>query len=271
MQIFDLWENNIPYYDGGEIPKLTYYKASQKKGRGAVIICPGGAYAIRSPHEGEGYAAFLNKEGLDAFVLDYRVAPSKYPAALCDARRAIRFVRHNAERFGIDPEKIAIMGSSAGGHLAAHAASYIGEISGEACDEIDRESYVPNAQILCYPVIDFEGHAGSYENLLGEKLDSLRESVTPLNIVTKSAPPAYMWHTSSDETVDVCNTYRYAERLKKLDVPVEMHIYPVGPHGIGLATEDTPNRPDGASSFVPHVQTWSALLIKWLCLYGFFN
>ncbi len=260
---FNLWDGEIPYYIGGEKPSLSYHKAAVKYGRGAVIICPGGGYSGRAPHEGEGYANYLNCKGLDAFVLNYRVAPNTYPAALSDARRAIRFVRHNAEKFGIDPEKIAIMGSSAGGHLAAHASTYIGELSGEACDEIDRESYVPNAQILCYPVIDKEGHRGSFKNLLGEKIEELSESVTPTNLAGEKTPPAFIWHTADDSCVDVKNTYRYVTRLRELLVPAELHIFPYGAHGLGLA--NNPEHPN------PHVMPWSELMTEWLRLYGFLN
>lgn len=260
---FDLWENGIPYYIGGEIPTITYYPAKEKLGRGTVIICPGGAYFGRADHEGAGYAEFLNSNGLDAFVLNYRVAPNKYPAALSDARRAIRFVRHRAAKFGIDPTKIAIMGSSAGGHLAAHASTYIGTLDSEVGDETDSESYAPNAQILCYPVIDKDGHLGSYENLLGDKLGELFADVTPTNLASKETPPAFIWHTSNDEIVDVKNTYRYVTRLSELAVPTELHIFPYGRHGLGLA--------EAADRLVPHVAVWSELLIKWLGLFGFYN
>lgn len=263
-EAFNLWEEGrIPYFIGGEIPTLTYYKTEKKLGRGAVIICPGGGYSARAPHEGQGYAEFLNCRGLDSFVLDYRVAPNKYPAALSDARRAIRFVRHNAEKFGIDPDKIAIMGSSAGGHLAAHASTYIGELSEESGDEIDNECYVPNGQILCYPVIDKEGHLGSYKNLLGEKLEQLCDSVIPYNLASEKAPPAFIWHTASDSCVDVKNTYRYATRLRELCISSEVHIFPYGKHGLGLA--NTVTRAE------PHVSSWTELLIAWLELYGFFD
>lgn len=262
-EIFNLWENEIPYFIGGEAPTITYYKAQRKLGRGTVVVCPGGGYSGRAAHEGGCYAEYLNSRGLDAFVLDYRVAPNKYPAALSDARRAIRFVRHNAEKFGIDPDKIAIMGSSAGGHLAAHASTYIGELSEEVGDEIDRESYIPNGQILCYPVIDKEGHLGSYQNLLGEKLDELWASVTPYNLASEKTPPAFIWHTADDSCVDVKNTYRYATRLRELLVPSELHVFPHGKHGLGLANAPWIEE--------PHVTPWSELMISWLELYGFFD
>ena len=278
FETFKLWEGEIPYYIGGEIPSLTYYKTTVKKGRGTVIICPGGGYGVRAPHEGQGYADYLMSEGLDAFVLDYRVKPNRYPAALSDARRAIRFVRYNAEKFGINPDKIAIMGSSAGGHLAAHAATFVGELEGECGDEIDSVSAIPNGQILCYPVLDIEGHRGSYNNLLAEKIDELCDKVTPRFLATKDAPPAYMWHTSSDLGVNVCNTYRYATKLKELGIPVEMHVYPVGDHGLGLADRTDPflgAHPEflrgGRINAAPHVKTWAPLLVRWLKLFGFFN
>lgn len=262
-EVFNLWEEKIPYYTEGEIPTLTYYNTSNKLGRGTVILCPGGGYSRRAPHEGQEYAEFLNCKGLDAFVLDYRVAPNRYPAALSDARRAIRFVRHNAERFGIDPNKIAIMGSSAGGHLAAHASTYIGELSEEVMDEIDRESYIPNAQILCYPVIDKKGHFGSYKNLLDDKIDELSDSTTPTNLASEKTPPAFIWHTAADNVVDVCNTYRYVTRLRELLIPTELHVFPFGKHGLGLA--NSPQR------VAPHVMPWSELMIKWLELYEYFD
>lgn len=264
-EIFNLWEGDIPYYTDGEKPWITYYPSPIKIGKGTVIICPGGGYAMRcSSYEGKDYAEFLNCQGLDAFVLEYRVAPNLYPAALADARRAIRFVRHNAEKFGINPDKIAIMGSSAGGHLAAHAATYVGELSEEAGDEIDRESYVPNGQILCYPVLDIEGHRGSYVNLLTEeKCDELADSVTPRMLATKSTPPAFIWHTADDEIVNVNNVYRYAARLRELSVPSEVHVFPFGKHGHALARV-----PEKAN---PHIAIWGELLIRWLRLFGFFD
>ncbi len=258
-----LWDGEIPYFIGGEEPMLTYYPSPVKSGRGTVVICPGGAYRMRAGHEGKDYAEFLNCMGLDAFVLDYRVAPNRYPAALCDARRAIRFVRYNAEKFGVNPDKIAIMGSSAGGHLAAHASTYIGEFDGEAHDEIDKTSYVPNAQILCYPVLDFAGNNGSYVNLLGEKLSELEETVTPAKLACESTPPAFIWHTAQDPAVDVRNTYRYATRLRDLNIPTELHVFPFGRHGLGLA-----NTPDTAN---PHITVWAELLVTWLKLFGFFD
>ena len=262
---FELWEGDIPYYIGGERPTLTYYPVyprSAKSGKGTVVICPGGGYSGRAPHEGRGYAEYLNSQGLDAFVLDYRVKPNVYPAALCDARRAIRFVRFNAEKFGIDPEKVAIMGSSAGGHLAAHASTFIGDIEGEAHDEIDKMDYVPNGQILCYPVISSDEaicHKGSYRNLLGEERYGERDKFSPDLLVSEKTPMAFIWHTMTDTGVLVSNSYRYAEALYKNGIKHELHVFPVGEHGQALGAH------------VAYVREWTELLRRWLVLNNFLN
>ena len=154
MDIIQLWENVPGYVDGGEKPYITYYPAENKKGDGAVIIFPGGGYAKRAPHEGKGYADYLTAQGISCFVLEYRVSPNRFPLPLLDARRAVRYVRANAEKYGIDPNKIAVMGSSAGGHLAAFVSTYLKPIDGEGADDLDTVDFRPNAQILCYPVID---------------------------------------------------------------------------------------------------------------------
>lgn len=261
-EVFSLWQSDIPgYIPGGEKPTLTYYPSSCKTSNAAVIICPGGGYRIRSDYEGRDYALFLNSLGIDAFVLDYRVAPTRFPYPLMDARRAIRLVRYNAERFGVDKNKIAVMGSSAGGHLSALLCTYRQPIEEEGQDGIDNEDYLPNGQILCYPVIDPDGHRDSFDKLLDDRFDSLWQSVTPSLIADGGTPPAFIWHTSSDPSVNVINTYKYAGKLRELDVPVEMHIFPIGGHGLGLADEDKRE--------LPYVAEWSALLTNWLRLYGF--
>lgn len=257
-----LWESDVPgYIDGEEIPSLTYYPAENKRGRGTVIICPGGAYRLRAPHEGVGYAEYLNSIGMDAFVLDYRVKPYRFPYPLLDARRAVRYVRANADKYGIDPGKIAIMGSSAGGHLAAFTCTYKEPIDGEGYDALDEVDYMPNAQILCYPVLDMLGHSGSFVNLLGDSYGTHRK-YTPMLLADKNTPPMFLWHTASDAAVDVNGSFRYAERLHEFGIPIEMHIYPFGPHGMGLA-----NNPE--KHVEPYVQDWAMHLKKWLVFNGY--
>ena len=256
--VIDLWDE-IPGYNGGHKPVLEFYPAENKKGNGAIIIFPGGGYSIRAAHEGVGYAEYLTANGIDCFVLQYRVSPDRFPYPLLDARRAVRYVRANAEKYGIDPNKIAVMGSSAGGHLAAFVSTYTDPIDGEGVDALDELDFRPNAQILCYPVIDMMGHSGSFKNLLGENAAEICDSYTPSLICDAGTPPVFLWHTSSDPGVNVINSYKYAIRLRELNVPVEMHIYPVGGHGLGLA----PN--------LPYIQNWAPHLVDWLKLMNYID
>lgn len=248
-----LWdpELNPDEHFGDDIPMLHSYLPEERKGDGAVIIFTGGAYARRAPHEAEPYALKLNEMGLAAFVVDYRVMPSMPHLPATDAIRAIRTVRERAEEYKINPKKIAVMGSSAGGHLAATCSSF---------NPYQRA----NAQILCYPVTDIESHRGSYENLLNGNIDRA-EQMSPSTMADENTPPTFIWHTSSDPSVDVKGTYRYATRLSELGVPVEMHIYPVGGHGLGLA-----NGLYGRETEV-YVQRWVNDLECWLKLIGWIN
>ncbi len=255
-QIFNLWDN-IPASDGAHIPTIEYYKAENKKGDGAIVIFPGGAYFMRAEHEGKGYAEYLTDHGIDCFVVQYRILPDRFPAPLLDARRAVRFVRANAERFGIDPDKIAVMGSSAGGHLASLVSTYDKPLAGEGADELDKVDYRPNAQILCYPVLDYKGHAGSFINLLGDGAKDIADDYTPALLCNESTPKVFLWHSATDNAVNVANSYRYAIRLRELNIPTEMHVYPVGEHGHGLANH------------IPYIKNWSEHLVAWLRLNEF--
>ncbi|HBJ18351.1 MAG TPA: alpha/beta hydrolase [Clostridiales bacterium] len=268
-ETFPLWKNGAPrQIAGGEVPMMTYYAAKNKTHDGTVVIFPGGGYEIRAPHEGDGYARFLNDHGFDAFVVDYRVSPNRFPTELLDARRAVRLVRENAAKYGISPDKIAVMGSSAGGHLAALVSTYRPAIDGEGADKTDEVSPFPNASILCYPVIDTSDdaivHMGSKKGLLGEENTDLGASVSPAVIADRHTCPAFLWHTSDDACVNVINSYRYATRLRTVGVPVEMHILPHGPHGMGLA--DTAY---GCNADTPYIARWGEWLVAWLSELGF--
>lgn len=264
MENFELWSGDTIGGRGDDgAPLLHYYPAKKKMTAAAVLILAGGGYSHRSQHESIGYAEKLNSWGMDAFVLDYRVAPCRFPLPLLDARRAMRLIRHNSQKFGIDKKRIAVMGSSAGGHLAALLSTYEKRIFGEGIDEIDNENYLPDMQILCYPVIDIEGHRGSFENLLGEDI-SEHLDLTPTTHVKSSTPRAFIWHTATDPIVDLNNTLRYAEALHKKGIPLEMHVYPIGTHGAGLAVEsDAPER------IIPYVQVWIDELKRYFVLNGF--
>ncbi|MBP5349455.1 MAG: alpha/beta hydrolase [Clostridia bacterium] len=251
-EIFTLW-------DDPDSTKIRFYPAESKRGGGTVVIFAGGGYYFRAPYEETDYALRLNEYGLNTFTVDYRVAPDRFPLPLLDARRAVRFVRKNAERFRIDPHKVAVMGSSAGGHLAALTSTYREPIAGEGVDDLDGIDCLPDAAILCYPVTTLceeHRHKKTASNLLGEKESELAAALSPDRIADEKTPPTFLWHTANDELVPVLNSLRYAERLAAYGVPYEMHIFPDGRHGLGLAEEQ------------PHVAVWTELLRKWLISYG---
>ena len=238
IEKFNLWEN-IPGTSQSVKPYITAYVPDNKKSDAAVVILPGGAYSFRSPHEGEGYAMFLAGNGVTAFVCDYRVAPDYFPCPLLDARRAICFVRHNADKYGLDINKIGIMGSSAGGHLAAMTSTYYAPVENANPDETDAEDFRPNFQILCYPVITTDmsfAHAGSIIALLGKQLenDELLDYYSLEKQVTADTPQAFIWHTACDSEVPVKNSLEYAKSLAAHKIPVELHIYPFAQHGLAF-------------------------------------
>ncbi len=247
-QKFKLWQDSDVI--------LSYFPSVRKTTDTAVVIFPGGGYNVLAPHEGEGYAQLVNTFGIDAFVVNYRINPNKFPLPLLDARRAIRYIRFNSEKFGISKSRLLVMGSSAGGHLAALTSTYLEKIDGEGVDEIDNEDFLPNAQILCYPVISSNEkifHRGSYMSLLGDLFDR-RDEFSPELLVRENTPKAFIWHTADDKSVNVENSYRYASALAKNKVPHELHIFPFGVHGSGLAQNDF------------YLSEWTSLLRRWLRL-----
>ena len=261
---FKLYSEHIPL--GGENVMMHRYSPEEKKGDGAVIIFPGGGYNHRAPHEGEPYALALNEMGIEAFVVEYRVSPNRYPAPLSDAREAVRVVRKNADSWHINPDKIAVMGSSAGGHLAALCSTSKWDMPND--ENLPWDYYLPNAEILCYPVTDIQSHSGSYNELLGEMVNDEKAvwSVTPTYQVEEdTAIPTFIWHTSPDNVVDIKGTYRFATRLSELGAAVEMHVYPVGGHGLGLA-----NGLYGRAT-EEYVQVWIKDLEHWLKQIGWIN
>jgi acetyl esterase/lipase len=260
-----LWPSGAPGALGHEptdIPTLTPYLPAREKASGAaVIVCPGGGYQHLADHEGRPVAEWLNSLGVTAFVLKYRLGPTyHYPAQLQDAARAIRTVRARAKEFGIDPERIGILGFSAGGHLAATAGTHFSDGKPEAVDSIERVSSRPNLMILIYPVITMResGHAGSKNNLLGREPSSeLVALLSNEEQVTKDTPPTFLIHTMTDATVPVENSMMFAAALRKAGVPFEFHLYERGAHGFGLAEED------------PILSSWPARCADWLRLHRF--
>ena len=257
MEIIKLWDE-VPFMlEGKKAPTLQYFPAEKKNEvRSCVLILAGGGYEnVCVNHEGMGYVPFFNELGFDAFILDYRVKPYQFPVPLLDARRAMRVIRNNAGEFGLDDNKILIMGSSAGGHLSALLCTYFGAIEGEGVDEIDNIDCLPNAQALSYPVIEPMGHIRSFMNFTGGD-ESRFEEFMPSLLVSEKTPKAFMWHTMRDQSVNVINTLHYAKALKEHDVSCEMHMFPDGKHSLVMATGD--------DEIQRHVHSWVGLFEKWL-------
>ena len=239
-----LWPNGAPGALGTnewDVPTLTPYLADPKLATGAaMVICPGGGYGHLAAHEGKDYALWLNEHGVSGFVLKYRLGTHGYrhPIMLEDAARAVRLARARAKEWGIDPKRVGIMGSSAGGHLAATLLTHFDAGNPDATDPIERQSCRPDLGILCYAVITMgeKTHSGSKKNLLGENPSP--ELVAQLSNelhVTAQTPPCFIWATDEDTTVPVENSLMFAEALRKAGVPFALHIYQHGKHGMGLA------------------------------------
>ena len=243
-----LWEGDAPGALGQrpqDIPTLTPYPAAPDKKTGAsMLVLPGGGYGNLAEHEGKGYAEWFAANGIQAYVLKYRLGSNGYrhPIMLNDAARALRIVRALAKRDGLDPARIGVIGSSAGGHLASTLITHFDSSKAEgpkldANDAYDRESSRPDLAILCYPVISLGefAHAGSRKNLLGENPPaSLVQALSNELQVTKETPPTFLWHTVEDKAVPVENSLLFASALRRAKLPFSLHIYELGAHGLGL-------------------------------------
>jgi len=266
---FPLWPNGAPDALGKEdkdIPTLTPFFAPAEKASGAaLIVLPGGGYGGLAPYEGKDYALWLNEQGITAFVLKYRLGPAGYrhPAMLHDAARAIRLVRSKAEEWKLDPKRIGIMGSSAGGHLASTLLTHFDSGKPDTEDAIERQSSRPDIGILCYAVITMGQftHQGSKHNLLGNNPPpELVEELSNDLHVTKDTPPCFLWHTFEDNAVPVENSLQFAAALRKAGVPFDLHIYQKGAHGLGLGSHDY-----NPAKWLP----WTRDCAYWLKLQGF--
>ncbi len=265
-----LWPDGAPGALGtssNDIPTLTAYLPEAAKVTGAaMVICPGGAYAHLAPHEGNDYALWLNQQGVTCFVLKYRLAPSGYhhPAMLNDAARAVRWVRANADEFKIDAQRVGIMGSSAGGHLAATLLTHFDAGKPDSTDAVERQSSRPDLGILCYAVISMGEftHQYSKENLLGTNPPpELVKLMSNELQVSRRTPPCFLWTTFEDTVVPMENTLSFADALRRKRVPFDLHIYQKGGHGMGLK--------DKAPFANPH--PWAADCLFWLKEQKFVN
>jgi acetyl esterase/lipase len=256
-----LWPEGAPGALGNEAkdkPTLTAYLPSTEKRNGAsMLVLPGGGYSHLAAHEGKGYAEWLAANGITAYVLKYRLGSGGYrhPTMQQDAARAVRLLRVFAKRDGLDPARIGIMGSSAGGHLAATLMTHFDQEERRTNDPIEHESSRPDLGVLCYPVITMGefAHAGSKKNLLGDNpAPHLLYELSNETQVTSRTPPCFIWHTAEDKAVPVENALLFASALRRAGVPFALHIYETGAHGLGLGRPGKPAPP------------WADQLLHWL-------
>ena len=255
----------------GDIPTLTVFRPDSSKATGAaVVVCPGGGYGfLATEHEGKEVADWLNSLGITAAMLKYRLGPKyHHPTMLGDAQRAIRTVRARVSEWNLDPKRVAILGFSAGGHLASTAATHFDAGKPDAADPIDRQSCRPDLAVLVYPVVALAtpyAHAGSLKNLLGDApTRELVENLSNERQVTKDTPPTFLAHTNEDKGVPAENSLLFALAMRKAGVPVELHLFEKGQHGLGLGTGWTGRiAPDEA------FQAWPRLCGTWFKNHGF--
>ncbi|MBQ1203691.1 MAG: alpha/beta hydrolase [Loktanella sp.] len=262
-----LWENDVPLYEeslGQEKPSITPFLVQDGQEHGAMIVCPGGGYTMKCvDKEGTLIAEKLNRMGIHAFVLDYRVVPYHMPVMLLDAQRAIRYVRCFAKQFGVKADKIGIMGFSAGGHLTGMCGVKWDMGDETAEDAIERVSCRPDAIAPCYGVLNLHSvrSGGFSTSVTGMGFPDLAtyHEYSPEYGVTKDTPPTFMFHTAEDPLVPVEQSIDFAQKCADYGVPVELHVFPFGPHGIGLGHEEV----------APGASCWSDLLGKFLHHHGF--
>lgn len=266
-QVLPLWDNPAPLSNGqedGDQPQLHVYLVPSDSPTPAIVVLPGGGYGnLAVDHEGVQIAKFFNDHGISVLVCHYRHRGKGnsgkgygHPVPLMDAQRAIRTARGQAEQWNLDPNKIGIIGFSAGGHLASTVSTHFDSGTADAQDPIARVSSRPDFAILCYPVISLNQvhtHGGSRRNLLGDNPDpELLQSLSTENSVTAQTPPTFLFHTADDQAVHAENSLRYASALIRAGVPTELVIFQNGRHGLGLAQGH------------PGAQAWPQLCIDWL-------
>ena len=269
-----LWPGPAPLAVGtseADRPSLRIFPAAKGTGA-AVVICPGGGYGfLADDHEGKQVAEFFNSHGIHAFVLKYRIVTKDRPgplgkAPLLDVQRAIRTVRSLAGKYDVNAKRVGVCGFSAGGHLASTAGTHFDDGNPNAKDPIDRLSCRPDFLVLGYPVVSMEDgvtHGGSRRNLLGMKPtpDQIKEFSNDRQVTAK-CPPTFIFHTSEDTAVPPENALRLYAALQKAKVPVELHIYEKGRHGVGLGRD--PKWTGGST----YTAGWPDRLAAWLKLHG---
>ena len=231
--------------------------------RPMIIICPGGGYHFTSDREAEIVALQFAAMGYHTAVLRYSVEPAVFPAAILEVAKSVTLIREHAAEWFVDPEKIAVLGFSAGGHLAASYSLFWHQDWMAEKMGVEKEVLRPNAMILCYPVITSGeyAHKGSFMNLLGEDYEAKKEEFSLENCVTENAPRAFIWHTYEDKAVPIQNSLFLVNALVQHGIPVEYHIFQKGAHGLALA-----NRLTGSVGHGPEraASAWIQLVHQWL-------
>lgn len=251
-----------------EPPFIYYFKAfPDSANRSAILICPGGGYThLAGQHEGNDVAAFFNQFGFDAFVLHYRLNNSeqrghRYPAQYNDVTTAMRLIKSRAAEWKLDPERIGVLGFSAGGHLASTLGTMIKPSDPKSSSVLEKFGTRPAFMVLIYPVISLStkyAHRGSVEMLLGRNPEfRLLDSLSTNNRVTAQTPPTFLVYSNDDMVVPPENGVLFYEALRKEGVAASLHIYDHGGHGYGMAPKD------------PVLRTWPSLCIQWLRRMGY--
>ena len=232
--------------------------------RPAVIICPGGGYSRTSDREAEPIAIQYLAAGFHAFVLRYHVAPVEYPVALLELAASVKIVREHAKEWNVDPDCIVISGFSAGGHLAGSLGVFWAEDFLSKALHTTKEMLRPNGCVLCYPVITSGeyAHKDSFLRLLGSQYDALVDKMSLEKQVNENMPPVFLWHTYTDASVPVENSLLLLSSLRKNNISVEFHMYPVGCHGLALANEET--KTSDGRCVTPECQGWIHLATDWV-------
>lgn len=272
-KVLKVWPDGAPNHNGMNEPEEKYdgvrvrnvseaemyiYLPEKEINTGAaVVICPGGGYTIEAmDHEGYDIAEWLKSKGIAGIVLKYRLPYGHHEIPSGDARQAMRIVRANANEWGIDPGKIGIAGSSAGGHLAATAGTRFDNGKKEGANLVDKQSCRPDFMLLLYPVISFNeefGHMGSRKNLIGEgnNWDLVEKYSNELHVTTQT-PPTFLVLADDDRAVVPRNSIEFYLQLKENNIPAEMHIFQKGGHGFGIRKNNLP------------ADQWPDLFFDWL-------